>query len=347
MAAVKTLRQKPLFHRTPETQRLAAKYREKSENNTLYPEISELGHAAKHIGQTDVEVMNAMLLRNLDITKPDPKVWNGFQSEATAAFDNNEALYNIADEIAAWRCEEHAVESRQRLDVTVDLITDPDDFTDSYYDEILAGSAFYQTDDDIGLTRNTRLYMVFDPIPGLSDEFRLVTSYPDTDLSIAPKTQADLTQVLLQTEVYQKASPVQKTFWEYKASLKPEDRPHAFMGKSQNVISIDCPPDNERAACLNIWANGDVKYRVCEPDGKFVNTKLNKQNQDRFKQLLPEHTALALAFSERIRALSGEQPETQMTQPAKTPVSVRRKRDISDLPDIRPSPDTGPDYEPG
>lgn len=356
--ASKVLAEKPKkpFRTTPETNALAERYRASITTGRLYGDVAALGHSGKHIASDQVKTLNDMLGRSLDVERPEPKVWNSFESDESAQYDVEEALYSVAGEIAAWRCCEHKIEPDQRLILRVKMIDSPDEALDEDYAETLPGPAFYQTEDDIGFTRSTRMNMVLDPVQGLHDEFKLITAYPDTDLSIAPKINADLTDMLVKTDEYKRASPIQKAFWEYKAELKPEDRPRVFMPQNRKLISIDCPPVNGQPASFSIWDNGDIKYRVRQPDGKFAHTKVTDQNREQFQAEIPAQTALAVKFSERISALQNDERQAEQKShqlgtkgaPAKSQPKKPdpRPRTVDDLPDITPGPNSGPDYEP-
>lgn len=115
--------------------------------------------------------------------------------------------------------------------------------------------------------------------------FTLTTAYPDLMSDTAIPTHKDISEILKQTEEYQKSSPVKKAYMQYQISRSDdklsvkycEDKSVSISGVSNEFISIE-----ERVGKTNIFN----RFKITEDD--IIMTTVEKSKYNKPKKVLSD-----------------------------------------------------------
>ena len=233
MAATKQLKPKyngPSLEKT--TMSKADRFRASLDAGVMLDTVAYFGHHNIHSGTSDTDLMNRLLT---DVAEN-----SAFDDETTADSLIEEAMYARMDDIVAWV---ESAEFGERHTI------------DANFDGEAIGHGFVMNRENQTIREYTTdmLRLVLKQDNTNQYGFSLLTAYPSMMTPDIQPTGRDLTDIMHQTETYQKASPVKRAYLNYRVKPDSQIRVTYKAGHepSDDCLSITVPTNNP-----------DIKHKI-------------------------------------------------------------------------------------
>lgn len=240
----------------PETQT----YRNLLDNNKLLPSIIDngFGHSDIHVNQSDSDIMQRILTEcnNASI----------FQTPDEMSFYIEESLYTMMNEILHWKDTAHQHNTQH--------------FIVPFDEEDIVGHGFSQDTRTKMITEYTTntITIVLQRCNTNQFGFDILTAYPTINSEAEHRipTNRDLTPVIQQTDAYQKASPMQKAYYEYISNPKNKWNIYGSFNSNtvDDMIQLKAQDEQKRTHQVRIRYRG-LDYKM---DNKPMRIEMLKQD---------------------------------------------------------------------